>query len=108
MVILTASPLAGPSPRVTLWGAGLMPRTTVFGTEKLGSSTLAVACSVPRLPSRVARSEEHTSELQSRSDLVCRLLLEKKKKKTHERNLNLNKQRSSVRKSVAHGCAFAL
>src|SRR2546421_2320071 len=29
----------------------------------------------------VRRSEEHTSELQSRSDLVCRLLLEKKKKK---------------------------
>src|SRR5438034_5698593 len=28
-----------------------------------------------------ARSEEHTSELQSHSDLVCRLLLEKKKKK---------------------------
>src|SRR2546428_10071896 len=28
------------------------------------------------------RSEEHTSELQSRSDLVCRLLLEKKKKQT--------------------------
>src|SRR2546421_2480280 len=28
----------------------------------------------------LARSEEHTSELQSRSDLVCRLLLEKKKK----------------------------
>src|SRR2546421_8337560 len=28
------------------------------------------------------RSEEHTSELQSRSDLVCRLLLEKKKNKT--------------------------
>src|SRR5947207_3181454 len=30
--------------------------------------------------SRLARSEEHTSELQSHSDLVCRLLLEKKKK----------------------------
>src|SRR5260221_9723420 len=30
---------------------------------------------------RVLRSEEHTSELQSHSDLVCRLLLEKKKKK---------------------------
>src|SRR5690349_23825025 len=29
------------------------------------------------------RSEEHTSELQSRRDLVCRLLLEKKKKKTY-------------------------
>src|SRR5688572_31234221 len=33
-----------------------------------------------RLPSSV-RSEEHTSELQSQSNLVCRLLLEKKKKK---------------------------
>src|SRR5690349_23139089 len=31
--------------------------------------------------SRSTRSEEHTSELQSRRDLVCRLLLEKKKKK---------------------------
>src|SRR2546421_2310018 len=31
-------------------------------------------------PGPAARSEEHTSELQSRSDLVCRLLLEKKKK----------------------------
>src|SRR5437868_10740249 len=30
------------------------------------------------------RSEEHTSELQSRFDLVCRLLLEKKKKKTNQ------------------------
>src|SRR2546428_10336959 len=30
------------------------------------------------------RSEEHTSELQSRSDLVCRLLLEKKKTITHD------------------------
>src|SRR2546421_3350921 len=33
-----------------------------------------------RLGGGIARSEEHTSELQSRSDLVCRLLLEKKKK----------------------------
>src|SRR5438034_4990622 len=32
---------------------------------------------------RHERSEEHTSELQSHSDLVCRLLLEKKKKKQH-------------------------
>src|SRR2546430_8669161 len=31
----------------------------------------------------VARSEEHTSELQSQSNLVCRLLLEKKKTRTH-------------------------
>src|SRR2546421_10637173 len=45
-----------------------------------------VAAKTPRAPreqkSEVrGRSEEHTSELQSRSDLVCRLLLEKKKKK---------------------------
>src|SRR2546430_13250675 len=32
---------------------------------------------------QVHRSEEHTSELQSQSNLVCRLLLEKKKKKNH-------------------------
>src|SRR5436190_12191666 len=35
-----------------------------------------------------ARSEEHTSELQSHSDLVCRLLLEKKKKKAKRTYLN--------------------
>src|SRR5438034_7440862 len=33
-----------------------------------------------------SRSEEHTSELQSHSDLVCRLLLEKKKKKNKKKN----------------------
>src|SRR5690349_24122327 len=38
--------------------------------------------------SRTWRSEEHTSELQSRRDLVCRLLLEKKKKKTHIRSFS--------------------
>src|SRR5947207_10273085 len=35
------------------------------------------------------RSEEHTSELQSHSDLVCRLLLEKKKKKEQQPNQHL-------------------
>src|SRR2546421_6915508 len=42
---------------------------------------------------RERRSEEHTSELQSRSDLVCRLLLEKKKKKI--RSLEIYKQNRS-------------
>src|SRR2546427_7579956 len=45
-----------------------------------------------RIPRRWGRSEEHTSELQSQSNLVCRLLLEKKKKKntytTQARDLN--------------------
>src|SRR5688572_32031382 len=35
------------------------------------------------------RSEEHTSELQSQSNLVCRLLLEKKKKKTTQQSTNV-------------------
>src|SRR5438034_8645115 len=35
------------------------------------------------VPRPAARSEEHTSELQSHSDLVCRLLLEKKKNNPH-------------------------
>src|SRR5438105_7164150 len=41
----------------------------------------------PERRSGVGRSEEHTSELQSRVDLVCRLLLEKKKKNA-KRNTN--------------------
>src|SRR2546421_5956605 len=73
----------------------LFPYTTLFrspyvtpGDKRLGESILpyvkdgntilmgnhGVVCFHPDL-----RSEEHTSELQSRSDLVCRLLLEKKK-----------------------------
>src|SRR5437588_9262448 len=42
---------------------------------------------------KAIRSEEHTSELQSHSDLVCRLLLEKKKKKKKRYLLNLQIQR---------------
>src|SRR2546430_6214032 len=36
---------------------------------------------------RLSRSEEHTSELQSQSNIVCRLLLEKKKNKTNHQEL---------------------
>src|SRR5690554_7275092 len=57
------------------------------------SCALAPPCARPSAPSgtpcrrtpRPSRSEVHTSELQSRPHLVCRLLLEKKKKKTHNR-----------------------
>src|SRR5205809_3986393 len=44
-----------------------------------------VALSFVRRADDLARSEEHTSELQSRLHLVCRLLLEKKKNKTDTR-----------------------
>src|SRR5438874_10167651 len=47
----------------------------------------AIVSSAPRITSS-SRSEEHTSELQSRRDLVCRLLLEKKKKKKKKININ--------------------
>src|SRR6266511_6480333 len=43
------------------------------------------------------RSEEHTSELQSRENLVCRLLLEKKKKKMHTRNQKKKKKENKNR-----------
>src|SRR3712207_8618603 len=44
---------------------------------------------IPRPDRRTTRSEEHTSELQSRQYLVCRLLLEKKKKQMHYRHIIL-------------------
>src|SRR5438034_7394489 len=45
-------------------------------------------------PSALMRSEEHTSELQSHSDLVCRLLLEKKKNKTKEKPTRMKKRKN--------------
>src|SRR5437773_5529388 len=54
------------------------------------------------------RSEEHTSELQSHHDLVCRLLLEKKKKKTikitHTNNINLCNQLHRIAATPQHDC----
>src|SRR2546422_1978119 len=77
----------------------LFPYTTLFRSRSEGSSQCSGAArkfarprrsavaslrARPRLGVRVSaerRSEEHTSELQSRLHLVCRLLLEKKKKR---------------------------
>src|SRR5438445_8840447 len=56
----------------------LFPYTTLFRSRnRLIRSTSSGSCR--RRPGRCSRSEEHTSELQSRQYLVCRLLLEKKK-----------------------------
>src|SRR2546422_6372933 len=46
---------------------------------------------------QAARSEEHTSELQSRLHLVCRLLLEKKKKKKDTKSKRVNKRKACSR-----------
>src|SRR5438874_10631078 len=79
----------------------LFPYTTLF---RSGRRDLAIAharrdqpqdLGLARAERRGAvrlRSEEHTSELQSRRDLVCRLLLEKKKKNKKDNNkTNINK-----------------
>src|SRR5204863_2463745 len=60
----------------------LFPYTTLFRSPRSrpGSAPGAGAAETYGSASRCPRSEEHTSELQSRRDLVCRLLLEKKKK----------------------------
>src|SRR5690349_24203829 len=49
-----------------------------------------------------SRSEEHTSELQSRRDLVCRLLLEKKKKKKKTKTHGRKRQQKNDQKNYAH------
>src|SRR5699024_11959679 len=101
--VLFSSLRTRPAPRPTLF-----PYTTLFRSrtgsagvgspwppERDGGASGGVPCSPNGMaapsrrssivhtpfPANIARSEEHTSELQSRFDLVCRLLLEKKKKK---------------------------
>src|SRR2546426_9249173 len=76
----------------------LFPYTTLFrscrgrGTRTTPSAQTAAGCSTwppgptSAIASRESRSEEHTSELQSPCNLVCRLLLEKKKKKATKHN----------------------
>src|SRR5437016_10615087 len=75
----------------------LFPYTTLFRSIEIGRDLepvghtvfdlfpvepkLVVSARLPALQERPVRSEEHTSELQSLTNLVCRLLLEKKKKK---------------------------
>src|SRR6266853_865337 len=65
------------------------PRSTLFPYTTLFRSCCPRLFSHRRIPSAMhpsaARSEEHTSELQSQSNLVCRLLLEKKKNKSDRR-----------------------
>src|SRR5690554_7055718 len=64
----------------------LFPYTTLFRSPTANTVTVIsrfLASAISLSTSGLMRSEEHTSELQSRPHLVCRLLLEKKKKKTN-------------------------
>src|SRR5260221_10720512 len=84
----------------------LFPYTTLFrsqarrphvpgGTRRRALGQRAHARADPRH----RRSEEHTSELQSHSDLVCRLLLEKKKNKTTKRSQDDTINRMAISKA---------
>src|SRR5688572_7510917 len=66
------APLSGDQIKKAARGLGSIWRSPWFGRRDLIP---------PVSDQRTARSEEHTSELQSQSNLVCRLLLEKKKKR---------------------------
>src|SRR3712207_7885253 len=67
------------SAAATAAGAGLFTLGSGLVPTLLGAGVLGVA-GTTLLTATQARSEEHTSELQSRQYLVCRLLLEKKKR----------------------------
>src|SRR6267142_5329009 len=82
------------------------PRSTLFPYTTLFRSVTATpgSCwsgSRPRRTGATARSEEHTSELQSHVNLVCRLLLEKKKTKN---SLNLNGASTHVAEQGDYSC----
>src|SRR5260370_26432104 len=94
------------------------PRSTLFPYTTLFRSAMPRRCSCcPRscapassvaLSTNVSRSEEHTSELQSHLNLVCRLLLEKKKKCTITSLESPNTPRpiSNNKQSTEHEVSF--
>src|SRR2546422_7594589 len=76
---LVQASLAGTSVSPATFSATATAGPPVSATKLVGDSqTAATNNSVSTPPAVAARSEEHTSELQSRLHLVCRLLLEKK------------------------------
>src|SRR2546430_12521171 len=82
-------------PYTTLFRSRLVPRDPLETCSAAG----AVAPQWrpdPPLAVHEARSEEHTSELQSQSNLVCRLLLEKKKKNTRQTAIRRNTEMTTA------------
>src|SRR5277367_7032764 len=78
------------------------PRSTLFPYTTLFRSGRARRMDAgplrgTRCPISPARSEEHTSELQSHHDLVCRLLLEKKNKKIIQNMSNNNQSKTTTK-----------
>src|SRR3712207_6872641 len=83
----TLLPILGPAAALAPAGVRRLPPRLRAGLRPSpGQRVVPARPAVPRHPRRserdaLSRSEEHTSELQSRQYLVCRLLLEKKKKR---------------------------
>src|SRR2546422_3126107 len=84
IAIVKANQMAA-RPCSTRKGKTGMKAPTAVATPVIHPSRNGVACASPIFSSSRTRSEEHTSELQSRLHLVCRLLLEKKKKIQHRK-----------------------
>src|SRR5438067_9132522 len=87
----------------------LFPYTTLFRSPVEAAGDKVSAVPFDRRHGEIrdfrVRSEEHTSELQSRFDLVCRLLLEKKKKKKHENKTNTKLTHTEHTKKT-HNCTL--
>src|SRR2546428_2042040 len=93
----------------------LFPYTTLFRSNRIRQEigrigkargthlTLTLKLRGEEDPSAELRSEEHTSELQSRSDLVCRLLLEKKKKYSSRNSDCLERVYSGISEPTSGG-----
>src|SRR6476620_12047663 len=81
------------------------PRSTLFPYTTLFRSPTSWRWSWRRCPGSLLsspRSEEHTSELQSRQYLVCRLLLEKKKKNSEKIHLLKKKKKKTQKLYIIH------
>src|SRR5438270_3750800 len=81
-------------PYTTLFRSLSYERSVRFHSSRIWTHSVfesnGIACNRQEgLVVTVSRSEEHTSELQSQSNLVCRLLLEKKKKKITNTNYSM-------------------
>src|SRR2546429_655647 len=101
----------------------LFPYTTLFRSNHSSSASWIGRMAIParngraprltlRMMTRMVwysacRSEEHTPELQSRLHLVCRLLLEKKKKETCTQQVDSSTHRSAATSRAVTACHFS-
>src|SRR3712207_7751295 len=90
-------------PYTTLFRSSERPRkpaSSLDGSSRAERAASARAGGGTMAESR--RSEEHTSELQSRQYLVCRLLLEKKKNNKHSHKSSYSESETGVEREVAY------